>query len=172
VARAGVVTDPPNNVSIVEDDCEVVAKPGLDLDSERVGGEYGVVESGFEPVGDEYGVVAKPRGDELLEYVEGLGDAPPRGGSADWLALASELFRYLRMKAEAERRGMVAKAGEYGRRARRLAKLVYSSCPRLRAGLCPLRDPLSKCPLRLERRCRALDRRRPRRVRAWVRGRR
>jgi len=131
---------------------------------EEAGEEYEPVPEDHEPVEDAEEEVARPPGDPVLEYVHGLAGPGRIPQSWSWLALASEAVRYSNMAKLARERGMREDAARYSGYAARYARLAFDACPRRREGGCPLTDVLAlQCPVGLERRCRALARRTPKR---------
>ncbi|MEZ0346464.1 MAG: hypothetical protein ABWK01_07925 [Infirmifilum sp.] len=119
-----------------------------------------VVESDEEPVDKDETVVARPRGDPVLEYVYGFVEDPPTS-MGEW--------RFLWMVIE------YRKASESGdkKRARRWARLVLHFCP-YKPELCPIFTlTVSKCPVNMLQACRpialAIARKRLKKLRSQLR---
>ncbi|RLE83179.1 MAG: hypothetical protein DRJ67_12655 [Thermoprotei archaeon] len=140
---------------VVEEDEEVIGE-----EEEVVEDEYEAVEDDYEVVEGGVEVVGRPRGDPVLEYVYGFTDEPPASlGEWRFPWMVTEHYKALKLGDKA--------------RARRWARLIFRFCP-YKPRLCPLYTlTVSRCPVGMERRCRAMARaaarRRPRRWRGWYR---
>ncbi|MEM0109638.1 MAG: hypothetical protein QXV17_02625 [Candidatus Micrarchaeaceae archaeon] len=142
---------------VVDEDEEIVGE-----EEEAVGEEEGTVEADEEPVEDrEEQVVTPPRvADPVYTYILGVGNAPESLGEWRFYDLLAELRK--------------AEALGYRDRAKRIRRLVFMYCP-YKPRRCPIYTiEVEKCPLHMEKSCRALAfhslRKSQKKTRTWFHG--
>ncbi len=150
--------------------CDVDEEPA-GADEEVAGADEEVADKEEEVVEEDEEVVAKPVGDPCEKYVLGLAGTPPEiPNTIKWLECVQSHRQYKRLTEEARRsrgglsRSFARMARRFEEMARRYGDLAYTLCP-YRPHRCPLYSYAARCPVSMERACRARARRRVRRVR-------